>query len=200
MENPDTFNLLVTSVIGFFLGVLSSLLASFITQRNRLNKENKLYKQLAGIWIERINQQPDRKFSIAQFRCDDFSKKFHYNGINFKNSGQIHYRWRTEKIFKDTDTDRILYIYSVSDKNRPGKFREGFGVSYYEYEGEECKFTHGYFLDADHKDEPRDVKFIRADVLAKKVSYDLGNQSESVFSKFIERLSELEERTGKPCF
>ena len=191
---------IVQLIIGFLLGIISSMIATILLNKNRAAKENRIYKHLAGIWLERIDGQDDRRFSIAYFRFEKSDRKYHYNGINFKNDGTIYYRWRSEKIFKDTDTERILYIYSVSDNGVIYTLKEGFGVSYFDYVRNECNFTHGYFLDADLKDEPRNIRFIKASNLAKKYSYDLSDKSERGLGKFIKRIAEIEEQTGKPCF
>lgn len=187
-------------ITGFILGVFSSLVASWIYKLNEAKQEKKMYTNLAGLWIERIDGQENRRFSIADFRYDQTDGKFHYNGINFNNDSTIYYRWRSERIFKDTDRDRLLYIYSVSENGIIYTHKEGFGVTYFNQTKNDCYFTYGYFLNADLNAEPRNMKLIKADKLAKKYSFDLADKTPKSLSKFVKRLVEIEETSQMPCF
>jgi hypothetical protein len=133
-------------VIGTMFGLLASIIWEHIKKHLLGRKEKKLYACLEGLWVERIENQEDRRFSIARFSFNKKSGTFHYNGNNYNNDSTNFYRWRSERIFNDKDKQRLLYIYSVSEDGMNYIQKEGFGVSYFYSDKTECAFTHGYFL------------------------------------------------------
>ncbi len=125
---------------------------------------------------------------------------YRYNGKNYNNDSTRFYRWTSVQLFKDRERNRLLYIYSVSGDGKNHESRKGFGVSYFDSKNAECNFTEGYFLDADRNAMPRNLRFIRARDLARKLSFDLTNQSKENLSRFIARLVEYETINKTPVF
>lgn len=187
-------------IIGTILGLLAGYIMEYLTKYLAGRKEKDLYAGLEGIWVERIENQEERRFSIARFSFDKKAGTFHYNGNNYNNDSTHFYRWRSEKIFKDQDKQRLLYIYSVSEDGKNYILKEGFGVSYFDSHKAKWTFTHGYFLDADLTTKPRNLKFIRATELAQKLSFDLGDASDHKLCLFVSRLIEYENKHSLPVF
>jgi len=187
----------ITLVIGFITGIITSLIANWIQNRIAKRKEYLLYSKLSGKWVERIQGQEGRRFSIADFTYNEDVNSFRYNGINYKDNSEKHYRWQSETIFKDTLNNRILYIYSVFEDGGYHIVKDGFGVSYF---NDNCDFTHGYFIDANSTTNIRNIEYIRIETLAKKHSYDLDDKAPDKISKFIKFLVDFEDRNNRNCF
>lgn len=180
-------------LIGFITGLIVGIVANFITEYLKNWQEHKKYEkfygELSGYWLETIERQSERKYSIGYLHYDKKTKKPHYNGINFKNNGIIYYYWRTEKVWIDQDKDKMLYIYSVSEDNRLFELKEGFGVNLIKKSSKGAEFTKGYFVDSEKVTTPRHLKLKRLSELADKMHFKFSNYSENEFSEFIIRLN-----------
>lgn len=204
----------------FLAGVLVTIVSGVITEFIRHYSHHVRLWRLRGLWVEYIEGQPNRPYSIANLKFRLF-KGYYYDGINFVFNGQKidkFYSWRSELIHLDTNANRILYVYSVA-KNNTDYDKEGFGVSRFISHPKNNKkmiFSDGYFIDADEilafnltgtfqpsnskTSNKREVKFWKAQDLADKLHFKLGNQSESKLIAFVERINEDHMIKGKLDF
>ena len=191
----NTFDLL-NFFVGFLTGIITSLIANWIQSVFNVRKDILQYSNLSGKWIERIDIQIGRRFSVADFKYDKKLNAYRYNGTNYKDDSSIHYRWQSETIFKDNDNSRILYIYSVFEDGNYHIVKDGFGVSYFD---DKLDFTHGYFIDANSATNIRNIQYVRIEILAKKHSYDLDDMSPEKVAKFIKFLTDFELKNNINC-
>lgn len=192
------FNYSSEILVGTIASLVAAIITYFFSNQRAKFIESRLYGKFEGMWVERIENQPERIFSIATFGYDKKRRTYKYDGKNFNNDGSIYYKWNTVRIWHDRDTPRMLYIYEVVESLNPPKWKEGFGITNLDIKNK--KFINGFFMDADKLGKPKDLRMIRIEELAEKMFFDLGDRSDNRLCNFIRRIVEIEKNTNTELF
>ena len=187
--------------IGSILGSLIAAYLGYVISKIWFElKSKRMFGKFEGTWVERIDSQDGRKFSVAEFKYDQKTRTYKYDGKNFSNDGSEFLNWKTVALVKDKDSPRLLYIYEVDQSKVPPTYKEGFGVT--NFCERTSKFIDGYFVDSDRETAPRDLRFIRIEELAsnKEVNFYLGNRDIDQLKRFIKHIVKVEKELDKNLF
>ena len=195
----------VFSLIEFLSGLVISFLVGFASNyawnryhSSEVDKKNREFlNHFEGWWIEKINGQPDRIFSCAEFYYNEKAREYQYKGKNFYNDGRLYYKWQTYATQIDGRNERLLYIYQTYKEGiREQKW--GFGISEYRIINKKCFFTDGFFMDStkDNIGNRRDVTFARLEDIAIKINYKIPDYSDKSLGDFIRTVVQWEQDKG----
>lgn len=153
-----------------------------------------------GEWVEYIGKNDSgRRFCLAQFKFNENTNSFEFDGENYKSDGQANYEWRSISMTLSEDKQEIFYIYKVrpteiSEKGYETKY--GFGVIYV---SGRHKLKRGLFVDTGDPENPKRYKIYPYSKVVEVVNKDSNQNREYKDdpSALIEYLNSNEKRIIK---
>lgn len=112
----------------FLFGVATSLVATALWQIYDRYIINRPLAYLIGDWFEIIPSSPDRMYSIGEIRYNRRSKKYAFDGINYKNNGEPVCKWESISFDIDHSARKIFYTFRASFFDALHEENYGFGV------------------------------------------------------------------------
>ncbi len=186
--------MLTMAISSFVIGVAASVAASYVIRSLRTRAARRHLSTLQGRWLERIEGQPERKYSIGQFMFDEHARNYRYHGDNFLNSGDHYYHWRCIVLYPQLQSQRLLYIYKTSRSHRIHEEYDGFGRLNIDPATEgSIRLIDGYFIDSGSASTRRSFKLYRLEWVVEHVlKLEIGPNTREFHSRIIRELCERE--------
>ncbi|MEP7355131.1 MAG: hypothetical protein ABI824_18025 [Acidobacteriota bacterium] len=160
-----------SQLLGFGLGVIASVIASFLYDRWRRRRARQDYGSLEGVWVEANGLLQDRPFSVCEFYFGgDGDLKF--RGFSYDNDAREFYEWWSIVLHIDDRQRRMSYIYETRRVGQTTK-DEGFGCNFLRL-GDDGRWSifGGYFLDLGEA-RPRHITMRRFEDVTKFLKMQL---------------------------
>ncbi|MEI6195344.1 MAG: hypothetical protein WCS42_13550 [Verrucomicrobiota bacterium] len=187
---------ILSSVVPFLLGVISSIMASVIYEHYKAKKSIKPLRFLSGYWLETMPaSEAGRNYSIGKFQYNRHTRTYTFDGTNYRNDGEAFCTWESTYVYSDLKNRKIYYIFRASLKDARHAENYGFGViNIVENESGVPIPTSGYYIETKEDAKPYSHSMERLEKVAMDLNVKHGKESVGSFhSQLIKKLHARQE-------
>ena len=89
------------------MGIVASIIATYFYHFVQHMKERNIKIDIEGVWLEHMESDKERPFSIGVIKHDKTRNRYTFDGANYRNDGKPHCTWKTTLFNVDLDSMQI---------------------------------------------------------------------------------------------